>query len=68
MPDEPLEHLDPQLRHAVVAILATATRGGSPRQLLVMTYEDAIARQLADDTEGAEIVTIRESSVMAGAS
>ena len=59
--DEPLEHLDPQLRHAVAAILATATRGGSPHQLLVTTYEDAIARQLADDTDGAEIVTIRES-------
>ena len=66
--DEPLEHLDPQLRHAVAAILATATRGGSPRQLLVTTYEDAIARQLADDTDGAEIVTIRESGVMIGAS
>ena len=59
--DEPLEHLDPHLRHAVAATLATATRGGSPRQLLVTTYEDGIARQLADDTEGAEIVTIRES-------
>ena len=62
--DEPLEHLDPQLRHAVAATLATATRGGSPRQLLVTTYEDSIARQLADDTVGAEIVTIRESGVM----
>lgn len=63
--DEPLEHLDPQLRHAVAATLATATRGGSPRQLLVTTYEDRIARQLADDTDGAEIVTIRESEVTA---
>ena len=59
--DEPLEHLDPQLRHAVAATLATATHGGSPRQLLVTTYEDSIARQLADSTDGAEIVTIRES-------
>ena len=64
--DEPLEHLDPQLRHAVAATLATATRGGSPRQLLVTTYEDSIARQLADDTDGAEIVTIRESGVTVG--
>ena len=64
--DEPLEHLDPQLRHAVAATLATATRGGSPRQLLVTTYEDGIARQLADDTDGAEIVTIRESSATGG--
>ena len=64
--DEPLEHLDPQLRHAVAATLATATRGGSPRQLLVTTYEDSIARQLADDIDGAEIVTIRESGVTVG--
>ena len=64
--DEPLEHLDPQLRHAVAATLATATRGSSPRQLLVTTYEDSIARQLADDTDGAEIVTIRESGVTGG--
>ena len=59
--DEPLEHLDPQLRHAVAATLATATRGGSPRQLLVTTYEHGIAQQLADDTDGAGIIVIRES-------
>ena len=63
--DEPLEHLDPQLRHAVAATLATAAAGGSPRQLLVTTYEDSIARQLADDTDEAEIITIRESGVSA---
>ena len=60
--DEPLEHLDPQLRHAVAATLATATRGGSPQQLLVTTYEHGIAQQLADDTDGAEIIAIRESA------
>ena len=59
--DEPLEHLDPQLRHAVAATLATATRGGFPRQLLVTTYEHGIAQQLADDTDGASIIAIRES-------
>ncbi len=59
--DEPLEHLDPQLRHAVAATLATATLGGFPRQLLVTTYEHGIAQQLADDTDGARIITIRES-------
>ena len=59
--DEPLEHLDPQLRHAVAATLATATRGGSPRQLLVTTYEHGIAQQLADDTDGVAIIAIRES-------
>ena len=59
--DEPLERLDPQVRHAVAATLATATRGGSPRQLLVTTYEHGIAQQLADDTDGAAIIVIRES-------
>ena len=59
--DEPLEHLDPQLRHAVAATLATATLGGCPRQLLVTTYEHGIAQQLADDTVGAGIIAIRES-------
>ena len=62
--DEPLEHLDPSLRHAVAATLATATRGGAPRQLLVTTYEHAIAQQLADDTDGAGIIAIRESGTV----
>jgi DNA repair exonuclease SbcCD ATPase subunit len=59
--DEPLEHLDPQLRHAVAATLATATasEGGSPRQLLVTTYEHAIARQLTDDTTNAALINVR---------
>ena len=64
--DEPLEHLDPQMRHAVAATLATATRGGSPRQLLVTTYEHGIAQQLADDTDGARIIAIRESGTSFG--
>ena len=64
--DEPLEHLDPQLRHAVAATLATATLGGSPRQLLVTTYEHSIAQQLADDTDGARIIAIRESGAPFG--
>lgn len=57
--DEPLEHLDPQLRHAVAASLATATEGGNPKQLLVTTYEHALARQLADDTPGAALINVR---------
>ena len=64
--DEPLEHFDPQLRHAVAATLATANLGGSPRQLLVTTYEHGIAQQLADNTDGAGIIAIRESGVSFG--
>ena len=57
--DEPLEHLDPQLRHTVAATLAKATAGGAPRQLLVTTYEHSLARQLADDIDSAAIIAIR---------
>ena len=63
--DEPLEHLDPQLRHAVAATLARATLGGSPRQLLVTTYEHGIAQQLSDDIDSARIIAIRESATSA---
>ena len=63
--DEPLEHLDPRLRHAVAASLATATAGGSPGQLLVTTYEHAIAKQLADAVDGARVIPLRESVALA---
>ena len=59
--DEPLEHLDPRLRHAVAATLATTTMSGTPRQLIVTTYEHTLARQLADDTDNAAIIAIRQS-------
>jgi DNA repair exonuclease SbcCD ATPase subunit len=57
--DEPLEHLDPKLRHTVAATLATATEGGNPKQVLVTTYEHTLARQLADDTADAELINVR---------
>ncbi len=57
--DEPLEHLDPQFRRTVAATLAKATVGGAPRQLLVTTYEHSLARQLAEDTDSADIIAIR---------
>jgi len=60
--DEPLEHLDPQLRHAVAAALASATQGGPPAQLLVTTYENTIARQLAEDIPEASLINLRASS------
>lgn len=59
--DEPLEHLDPELRHSVAATLASATKGGRPMQLLVTTYENGLARQLAEDTATASLVNIRSS-------
>jgi DNA repair exonuclease SbcCD ATPase subunit len=57
--DEPLESLDPRARRAVAYALATATRAGRPAQVIVTTYEDAIARQLAGDVAEASITHIR---------
>lgn len=53
--DEPLEHLDPRARRIVATDLATATRSGRPAQLIVTTYEHAIAKQLAEDVSEASI-------------
>ena len=57
--DEPLEHLDPRARRAVAASLATATQAGGPTQLIVTTYEHAIARQLAADLPATSIIHLR---------
>jgi DNA repair exonuclease SbcCD ATPase subunit len=43
--DEPLEHLDPRNRRLAASLMATA--GDHTRQLLVTTYEDQLARNLA---------------------
>jgi DNA repair exonuclease SbcCD ATPase subunit len=59
--DEPLEHLDPTARRAVATALATATHPGSPTQLIVTTYEHAIARQLAADIPETSIKYLRRS-------
>ncbi len=58
--DEPLEHLDPQLRHTVAATLAAVTQG-APKQLLVTTYENRLVHQLAEDTHTASVITVRPS-------
>lgn len=45
--DEPLEHLDPRRRAAVARTIVRAGQTGTVAQLVVTTYEDRIARQLA---------------------
>lgn len=45
--DEPLEHLDPRRRAAVAKTLVRAGQTRTIAQLVVTTYEDRIARQLA---------------------
>lgn len=46
--DEPLEHLDPKNRRLTASLMATA--GVHVRQVLVTTYEEALARRLATAT------------------
>ena len=45
--DEPLEHLDPRRRSAVAKTLVRAAQTGTVSQIIITTYEDRIARQLA---------------------
>ena len=61
--DEPLEHLDPMLRTIVAATLVRASSAGL-RQIVVTTYEEALARQLAEDHDRAELVLIRSGDAM----
>jgi DNA repair exonuclease SbcCD ATPase subunit len=44
--DEPLEHLDPDVRRQVANILAGAAADSRLRQVVVTTYEEPLARQL----------------------
>jgi DNA repair exonuclease SbcCD ATPase subunit len=62
--DEPLEHLDPRMRRAVASSLTSATSAGSPVQLLVTTYEHAIARELSAAWEHSTIRYIRSRDVL----
>ena len=61
--DEPLEHLDPTLRTIVAATLVRASSAGL-RQIVVTTYEDALARQLAEDHDRADLVLIRSGDAL----
>lgn len=58
--DEPLEHLDPDARRQVAALLARAGRSGPLRQILVTTYEEPLARRLeARDPDHVRLVYVR---------
>lgn len=61
--DEPLEHLDPDVRRHVANMLSRITAGdGSVRQVVVTTYEDPLARQLrARDSHHVHLVDVRQS-------
>lgn len=44
--DEPLEHLDPSNRRLAASLMTTTDK--NPRQLVITTYEERLARQLAN--------------------
>jgi DNA repair exonuclease SbcCD ATPase subunit len=50
--DEPLEHLDPDARRGVAEALARASTAGPLRQIVVTTYEEPLARRLAERHPG----------------
>lgn len=56
--DEPLEHLDPTYRRAVASMLAQATAPKGLRQVVVTTYEERIAEQLAQHVGDARLLVI----------
>ncbi|WP_410676979.1 AAA family ATPase [Amycolatopsis sp. cmx-4-68] len=62
--DEPLEHLDPDVRRRVANILSRATSGeGQLRQVVVTTYEEQLARHLqARDEERIHLIDVRPAS------
>ncbi|WP_370501321.1 AAA family ATPase [Mycolicibacterium sp. jd] len=57
--DEPLEHLDPRNRRLAASLMAAS--GDHTRQLLVTTYEDQLARNLAR-AGAAEVRYVRTAS------
>jgi hypothetical protein len=57
--DEPLEHLDPRTRRHVASLLAQGRKATGLRQLVVTTYEEELAAQLAEAEESARIEYVR---------
>jgi DNA repair exonuclease SbcCD ATPase subunit len=57
--DEPLEHLDPRTRRHVASLLAQGRKATGLRQLVVTTYEEELASQLAEAEESASIEYVR---------
>jgi DNA repair exonuclease SbcCD ATPase subunit len=62
--DEPLEHLDPDVRRQVASILSRVTHGeGFLKQVVVTTYEEPLARHLhARDEQGVRLLDMRQAS------
>jgi DNA repair exonuclease SbcCD ATPase subunit len=61
--DEPLEHLDPRRRRTLAVTLAKATRSRALRQIVVTTYEEGLARQLAASTTDIQLRYVKAEPV-----
>ncbi|GAB3429068.1 ATP-binding protein [Flindersiella endophytica] len=62
--DEPLEHLDPDIRRKVANLLSRVTRGEGPlKQVVVTTYEEPLARHLrARDDQHVDLLDVRQTN------
>ena len=60
--DEPLEHLDPDVRRKVAYMLSSVTgHEHRLRQVVVTTYEEPLARRLHErDPEGVKLLDVRQ--------
>jgi len=64
--DEPLEHLDPEARRRVAEALARASMSGPLRQIVVTTYEEPLARRLAERHPGqVRLIYVRQGATAA---
>jgi DNA repair exonuclease SbcCD ATPase subunit len=64
--DEPLEHLDPNVRRHVANLLsrATGSREGTLHQVVVTTYEEELARKLKERfADNVELLDVRQESL-----
>jgi DNA repair exonuclease SbcCD ATPase subunit len=67
--DEPLEHLDPEARRRVAEALARAAVAGPLRQIVVTTYEEPLARRLAERHPGqVNLIYVRQGATTARSS
>lgn len=57
--DEPLEHLDPKTRRRVAGMLSHGRKATGLRQLVVTTYEEELAQELANADEQTAIEYVR---------
>jgi DNA repair exonuclease SbcCD ATPase subunit len=60
--DEPMEHLDPDVRRALAVLLAQAPEPPSFPQVLVTTYEEPLIRRLRATVPNTHLIYVRPST------